>query len=349
CHDLVLAPTPEAARRLLTPPAAEPDVGAMGEVWRPLGPAGLKDPDPEMNEALQRHTKWMMMLVDPAASEDGHTIEAIREHRGPWKIRQGVWNYYGWQEFGDIWHWGNPGAPSNLIYDWPWIAWLQHVRTGDPRLRTLAEEFTDHSKDLDQWKVAYPDGSPIRWGETGTPQGVWNWETDGYTRGAHFGYLSSTVGSGGSHAWNSGYLWGYWLTGDETFREAVLVGAVGLRAFYDKGYKGYLEKGDHLFKLDGSRATAADAPNSYKKSDCTRCFAWSALIMANAYRLTGDAAWLDYALRLARNIIFVEQLPWGSGGSGGKGYIPGTSIYAAPYDRNLVISTFAVYPMEPLC
>lgn len=347
CNDFVLAPTQEAARRLLTPPAAVPDVAVMAAVWRPLGPAGLKDRDPEMNEALQRHTRWAMMLVDPAASEDGHTVEAIREHRGPWRIRQGVSNHYGWQDFGDIWHGGNPGTASNLIYDWPWIAWLHHVRTGDPRLRTLAEEFTDHSKDLDQWKVASPDGSPLR--DTATPQGLWNWETHGYTHGAHFSYLAGTLGSGGSHTWNSGYLWGYWLTGDETYREAVLVGASGLRAFYETGYKGYLVKGDHLFGPGGSRATPAEAPHNYKKSDCTRCFGWSALLMANAYRLTGDGAWLDYALRLVRNIMFMEQLPWGQGGSEGKGYIPSTGVYTAPSDRDLVASTFAVYHLEPSC
>ena len=349
CHDFALGTTPDSVRRLLTPPAAVPDVGTMAKVWRPLGPAGVKDRDPEVTEALARHTRWVTMLVDPAASDDRHTMEAIREHRGPWRIRQGVFNHYGWQEFGDIWHSGNPGTPSNLIYDWPWIAWLHHVRTGDARLRSLAEEFTDHSRDLDLWKAAQPDGTPIPWGKTSTPEGVWNWETNGYTRGAHFGPLASTAGSTGSHTWNSGYLWGYWLTGDETYREAVLVGALGLKTIYDLGYKGYLVAGDHLFKIDGSPAGPADAPHNYKMTDCTRCLGWSALLMANAYRLTGEAAWLDYALRLARNLVFMEQLPWGQGGSGGKGYIPLTGPYTAPYDKNLVIATFGVYHLEPLC
>lgn len=332
CQDFALAPTSDAARRLLTSPAAVPDIATMAEVWRPLGPAGMKDRDPEMNEALQRHTRWVTMLVDPKASEDGHTMEAIREHRGPWRIRQGVWNHYGWQEFGDIWHGGNPGVPSNLIYDWPWIAWLHHVRTGDPRLRTLAEEFTDHSKDLDLWKVFNPDGSVNL---SSTPCGLWNWETAGYTRGAHFGPLAGGAGLGGSHVWNSGYLWAYWLTGDETYREAVLTAARGLQAWHDVGYKGYKN-----FNW---------GPAGYKVSDCTRCFGWSALCCANAYRLTGDLAWLDYALKLVRNLIYMEQLPLGHGGSGGQGYIPLTSSYAAPADLNKVVVTFAMYHLEPVC
>jgi hypothetical protein len=333
CHDFALAPTAEAARRLLAPAAAVPDIAAMAQVWRPLGPVEVKDRDPEMSEALQRHTRWVTMLVDSGATADGHTMEAIREHRGPWGVRQGVGSHYGWQDFGDIRHGGNPGDPSNLIYDWPWIAWLHHVRTGDPRLRTLAEEFTDHSKDLDLWKVFNPDGSVIN--PNSTPCGLWNWETAGETRGAHFGPLSAGLGANGSHVWNSGYLWGYWLTGDETYREAVLAGARGLQNQYDFGYKGYKN-----FNW---------SPAGYKVNDCTRCFGWSALCFANAYRLTGDPSWLDYALKLVRNLIFMERLPLGHGGSGGQGYIPLTSTYAAPADRDKVVVTFAMYHLEPVC
>ncbi len=341
CHDFVLASTPEVARRLLTPPAAVPDVAVMADVWRPLGAAGLTDPDPEVKEALQRHTRWVMMLVDPTASEDGVTVENIREVRGSRRggLQQGIGDHYGWQDFGDIRHEGDPGDPSNLIYDYPWIAWLNHVRTGDVRLRTLAEEFTDHSKDLDQWKVFNPDGSVINPNQVSTPCGLWNWEVGGrgtQTRGAHFGYLAATTGFGGSHTWTSGYLWGYWLTGDETYREAVLVSAHGLKEQDDNGWMGY-----NSFDW---------GPPGYKKyNDCTRCFGWTALVMCNAYRLTGDQAWLDYALKLARNLVFIEQLPWGEGGSGGKGYIPLTSVYTAPYEKNLVIATFAMYHLEPLC
>jgi hypothetical protein len=90
-------------------------------------------------------------------------------------------------------------------------------------------------------------------------------------------------------------------------------------------------------------------PAGYKVNDCTRCFGWTALVMCNAYRLTGDSEWLDYALKMTRNIIFMEQLPWGHGGSGGKGYIPLTGPYTAAHDRNLVLATFAMYHLEPIC
>jgi hypothetical protein len=336
CNDFALAPNPEATRRLLTPAAAVPAVSAMAEVWKPLGPAEVTDPDPEVREALQRHRRWVMMLVDPAASDDGITVEKIREARGSRRggINQGIWDHYGWQDFGDIMHGGDPGDPSNLIYDYPWIAWLHHVRTNDPRLRTLAEEFTDHSKDLDQWKVFNPDGSIIDTSQVNTACGLWNWEAGGHTRGAHFGYLASTTGFGGSHTWTSGYLWGFWLTGDETYREAVLIGARGLKEQHENGFMGYKK-----FNWGGG----------FKVDDCTRCFGWSALVMNNAYRLTGDPTWLDYALKMVRNIIFMEERPWGRGGSGGKGYIPLTGPYIAPYDKNLVVATFAMYHLEPVC
>ncbi len=127
---------------LLSPLFAEvpPAWHAETRAWGLLAPSGFRSVSGEMQEALDRYERYQRILVDPRASSDGIDLEAIREMRGYRKWFSCEW--YGWEDFGDLMHGGNPCHPSSLIYDWPYIMWLHYARSGDPRFRRVAEEMT---------------------------------------------------------------------------------------------------------------------------------------------------------------------------------------------------------------
>jgi len=74
-----------AVMSLLAPLAGLPApawVASTG-AWGAIAPSGLKSPDRELQEALDRYERYQRILIDPAASADGVTLERMREGRGP--------------------------------------------------------------------------------------------------------------------------------------------------------------------------------------------------------------------------------------------------------------------------
>jgi hypothetical protein len=256
-------------------------------------------------------------LIDSGASHDGVDMATMREHRGypKWSC-----DWYGWEDFGDLMHGGNPCQPSSLIYDWPYIMWLQYARSGDERFRMLAEEMTDHSRDMDQHHNENDAGQGT---VANIADGIWNWE-NGKFRGHHINFNSA--GNIVSHTWNGGYALGYLLTGNPTYLEAARRSAMAGWRFW------FLYK-----KVD-------KGPVKY---DQTRSQGWTILMLVNLYRITGERDLLEKAMQVFTNsLLYTEQLP-DPPGSGGKGYISVGEYYDKSYIGK-VVATFATYHLEPL-
>ena len=309
-----------ATAALLAPLVALPPPAylAATQAWSPVVPSGATSPVPELQEAFTRYEQYQRILIDPAASADGRTLAQMREQRGAGAQARTDW--YGWEDFGDLMHGGNPGHPSNLIYDWPYILWLHYLRSGDPRFRQAAEELTDHSRDLDQHHNEDAAGNGLA---RNAHDGIWAWET-GRSRGHHMNF--NVAGNILSHTWNGGYALGYLLTGDATYLEAASRSAAAARRYWE----------------------AKHIATESVFQDQTRSPGWSILLLTNLYKIDGDRAHLDLALQIfTHSLLYTECLPPPQGSRCG-GFIPLTNVYTKGLDREKVIGTFATYHLEPL-
>ncbi len=325
-HEIMLAFSAAPAERagddpagFLTPLVAQasPQWHVDSKGWGLIAPSGLRSRAPHLQPVLDRYERYQRILIDPEASSDRIDLERIRETRGYRNWFSCDW--YGWEDFGDLMHGGNPCQPSSLIYDWPYIMWLQYVRSADPRFRTLAEEMTDHSRDLDQHHNEDTHGRPITAGNI--VDGVWNWET-GKLRGHHMNFNSA--GNIISHTWNGGYALGYALTGNTGYLDAARRSAEAGRRFWAKAIAGQ--------------------PIVFEE---TRSQGWSILMLVNLYKVTGERGLLQEAMQIFRHsLLYTEQLPKVPG-SGGGGYIA-VSRNPEPYYLGKIVATFATYHLEPL-
>jgi hypothetical protein len=282
----------------------EPEWYAATEAWGRITPAGEKLPG-EIGEAVARYDLYQRMFVHPTATTPD--INQLREERF-----LGA-SHYGWENFGDL-AWGG-GLFSALHYDWPYIMWLQFLRSGDGAFYGMAQQMTEHSADLDQIHSPGPKNAPSLYHD-----GLWQWEQIGYLGGHHktlqmAGYLVS-------HTWNGGYALGYLLTGNRRYLEAAERGAqAGIRYW------------EHVF----SGAKQVFTQN--------RSQGWTIQMMVNLYRITGDSKLLRDAMAIFTNtLLYTEQLATPPG-SGGKGYI----LNSDGTIKDKVIVTFAAYPLGPLC
>lgn len=278
------------------------------------------DPVKIQREAIERYERMNQIMIDPDISEDNIDLEKIRESRGSFRNIKGKgWvdyfdeEYYGWEDFGDlVWRWNQGGQHSALHYDWPYIMWLQMIRSGDTKYFEIAEEMTRHSVDMDQIHTETT-------GLSSRINGLW-WSED--IKGHHKspkGYALIV-----SHTWNGGYTLGYLLTGNQRYLEAARRSAkVGRNFWFQKMGVG-------------------------KKSviyDQTRSQGWSILMLVNLYKITGDIKLLKDAMTIFTNsLLYMEQLS-DLPGSNGEGYITLTQ----PDYKGKVVVTFATYHLEPLC
>ncbi len=279
------------------------------------------DPGDLQKEALGRYEQMNQVLIDPEVSVDHIDLEKMRESRGSFHFLKGKgWvdcfkeEYYGWENFGDlVWKWNQAGNYCALHYDWPYIMWLQMIRSGDIRYFGLAEEMTRHSVDMDQ----------IHTETTGLSQyinGLWWWES---MKGRHKSGMAA--GMIVSHTWNGGYSLGYLLTGNERYLEAARRSAnVGRNYWFDK-------------MGVGKRKVVFDQ---------TRSQGWSILMLVNFYKITGNVKLLKEAMTIFTNsLLYTEQLSE-LPGSNGRGYI---ALKEHNEHKGKVVVTFATYHLEPLC
>lgn len=286
---------------------------ANSEAWGLIAPSqSLKADSKRLDDAFDRYEEFQEMFVNPDIDKD---IVALREMRNLSK------NHYGWQNFGDFaWKWNGEAAPyCALHYDWPYIMWLQFMRSGDARFLDRAYELTEHSVDMDQ----------VRRSDRARENGLWWWEEQDGGDAPHKSYNGS--GLIVSHTWNGGYALGYLLTGDYRYFEAAKRGAQAGRAFWSTS--------PHTNAIGGRKV----------EWDQTRSQGWSILMLVNLYRITGNESLLKDALKIFENsLLYTEQLPRAPG-SGGKGYISYTGAYLKEKLYGTVIVTFGTYALEPLC
>ena len=285
----------------------DPDWYTATRAFGLVAPAGLEVDDPQAKEAVGIYELYQKMLIDSRSEEKGLDIAMLRDTRV-----MGL-GHYGWENFGDL---AFNGAFCSLHYDWPYIMWLQFIRSGDARFRERALEMTEHSADLDQIHTE---------SEGRLYDGIWHWETMGgkFVNNHH----KSTQGAGAviSHTWNGGYALGYLLTGNARYREAAERSAEAARKRWAKCIKG-----DKVVENQ------------------TRTQGWSILMLVNLYRITGKKKHLQDALAIFRNsLLYTEQLS-NAPGSGGMGYVTSLGDYNKVYQGKVVL-TMATYPLEPLC
>ncbi|MDD4890110.1 MAG: hypothetical protein PHU85_09285 [Phycisphaerae bacterium] len=175
---------------------------------------------------------------------------------------------YGVIDFGDFF-WAD--GVTSLHYDWTWIMMLNYVRLQDRYFFDKAAEMARHRIDVDQ---------------------VWGDREEVYFRGLcrfEMGYVDIHGGNRDghnkpipTHNWDRGALWWYYLTGDQSAYECVLRNC---------------EIGIKLRQVDPH----ADDPDGKKLGDQTRGSGWSIGCLCDAFDMTGDKKFLDWANILWKN------------------------------------------------
>lgn len=288
---------------------------AKTKAWGLIAPAkSISSENRLMKDAFDRYEQFQEMFIDKKKERLGRDIVSLRETRS---INR---THYGWEHFGDMAHgWS---VFSSLIYDWPYIMWLQFARSGDLRFMDRAIEMTQHSIDMDQIHYYVP---------AKFSDGIWHFESIG---NLHVNYHHKALQGGGaivSHTWNGGYALGYLLTGDNRYLEAAKRSAHVGRAFWS-------------WKERNQNAIAGQKV----KFDQTRSQGWTILMLVNEYRITGDINNLKQAMAIFKNsLLYTEQLPENPG-SRGRGYIL-VEKYPDPKIQGRAVVTFLTYPLEPLC
>lgn len=281
----------------------EPRWFAQTEAWSKVAPAGFRIKDPAADKALCIYERMVSMPIDKSKSAQGKDLELMRETRS----QDRTW--YGWDNFGCLAH---GGLFSSLIYDWPFIMWLQYARSGDERFREKALEMSAHSMDLDQIHGGRTDGTR-HWEKQGPEFLCWHHKS------------TQNAGAMLSHTWNGGYVLEYLMTGNQRALESAAQSAGAAQRVFRK-------------VLDGN----------VMKMNQTRHQGWSILTLVNLYRVTGDKTLLEQALRIfTGSLLYTEQLP-NKPGSAGRGYITEEENSTGP-NRGRAVATYQTYPLEPLC
>ncbi len=160
-----------------------------------------------------------------------HYIQAIIEGPVAFEKKRELIDEYGWRNFGDLYGdheavqakgWRPLVSHYNNQYDFIYGALVHHLRTGDMRWRTLAEDAARHMMDID---IYHTDEDKPAFNH-----GLF-WHTDHYKPAAtctHRTYsekngraLSYGGGPSNEHNYTSGLLLYYFLSGDPEAAEAV--------------------------------------------------------------------------------------------------------------------------------
>ena len=158
-------------------------------------------------------------------------IQSIIEGPNAFAGKRELIDEYGWRNFGDLYGdheavqakgWRPLVSHYNNQYDFIYGALIHHLRTGDPRWRTLAEDAARHMMDID---IYHTDEDKPAFNH-----GLF-WHTDHYKPAAtctHRTYsqkngrgLSYGGGPSNEHNYTSGLLLYYCLSGDPEAAEAV--------------------------------------------------------------------------------------------------------------------------------
>ena len=172
------------------------------------------------SRSVARFERLLRTLVDDGAADPQGNLGRIGL---PAFIRRGGTYggqvFHGWFNDGDL-AWGD--GYCSLHYDWPLLALLGYVRSGDARYFDLGRRMGSHRIDIDQDHDT-TSKSPFRGGQF-YEKGYW-----------HGNYSLPTP----SHTWLGGPLLLYVLTGDERGREAAELGRGFLERRDIRNWHGY--------------------------------------------------------------------------------------------------------------
>lgn len=249
-----------------------------------LVPTGVEQEDP-------RYRALVMQALDP---DNG--FAAKREQI----------DEYGWRHFGDLYadheavfHDGPTPFVSHYNNQYDAVAGLaiQYFRSGDPRWRDLMADLANHVTDTDIYhtiedKAAYNHGL--------------FWHTAHHTNAdlaTHRTYPRSGGSSGGpsaEHNYNTGLLLHYFMTGDARAREAV-IGLADWVIAMDDGTR-------TPFRWLSRHATGlASATGSFDYHGPGRGPGNGIVSLLNAFRLTGERAYIAKADELIRRCVHPQQ------------------------------------------
>jgi hypothetical protein len=240
---------------------------------------------------------------------------------------------YGWRHFGDVYgdheavfH-NQPGNPAlishyNNQYDCTLGFVTQYLRSGDDRWLQMALEMADHAWDIDTYhttedKLLYNGG--LFWhtyhyadADTSTHRSYPKrlLKADDLHKGKDLGALGETgkklqkvyaVGGGpaAAHNYSTGWMYAYFLTGKERYREAAINAA---------DYVMRIEDGSKTpFRWLCRRETGYSTVSSEGYYGPGRGSANSTLALLTGYDLTGDTKYLDRAVKLMYRTVHPEQ------------------------------------------
>jgi hypothetical protein len=214
---------------------------------------------------------------------------------------------YGWRNFGDIYadhetvfHEGGTPLVSHYNNQYDAVAGFatQFLRSGDPRWWSGMNELAAHVRDIDIYhtdadKAAYTGGL--------------FWHTCHYVdagRSTHRSYPQAPNVPGGGpcneHAYSTGLMLHYFLTGDTASREA----AIGLADWIVRMDDGAGTPLKWLTRAATGKASSTYSPDYHGPG---RGAGNAIVVLLNALRLTGDEAYLQKAEALIRRCIHPED------------------------------------------
>jgi uncharacterized SAM-binding protein YcdF (DUF218 family) len=231
-------------------------------------------------------------------------VNAAVDGADRFELKREVIDEYGWRHFGEIYgdheavrHQGPAPLVSHCNNFFDPIAGFayQFLLTADPRWRQLLTELAAHVVDIDIYhttrdRAAYNHGQFWHTYHYG--------DADTATHRTYPRIARGHIHGGGPSAdslYTTGLMLHYFLTGDEASRQTV-IDAAAFIIDIDDGRKSrfrWIDRGD-------TGAAALSAPGYYGPG---RSAANSLESLMNAYRLSGDARFIDYANKLIRRVI----------------------------------------------
>jgi hypothetical protein len=292
-HEITLSPTPSHPHTLFAaaPPAWYVQTGAFGLAALP-NQTDWPDYENYVNhqlDAAPAYEDWMDWYPDLSTAIESTDFYGIFDY-GDWPI-----DYEGYGV-----------APLNVKYDNDYGAWLQWVRTGDPRWFHLAEAADRHVADID---ILHNLHTPRHWGD-----GI----AFGHSYHDEDGFLNPHRNYGGAHPDTAfgmhGLLLTYYLTGYEKAYESAteLADCIEYRLHNDAHLC------DHFPDCNGEGYGLGDSDGLYETG--ARPAANGLSIAVAAYRATADPRYLAVADALV-DWARAENQPYINGPTGEDQYM----------------------------
>jgi hypothetical protein len=226
-----------------------------------FAPPEVRTADKDCNAKLAAWNRMAVSAADPAGTNSIWKARQYSVESATWYVEDSC-HSFGWMDYGDI---CVPArGPASLHGDWPWIMWLDLLRTGNLNFARLAVPMARHRIDVDQF-----------WSDRDLPEIRGLQRPDFNFPGSHCGRLCWVPDGRGN--WLAGAALHYMLTGEPKALETCARNAAGLKALWE-----WIAKAKPYAGPQGDMAATG----------------WSILSYCTMYDLTADKKWLDDAMAL---------------------------------------------------